>query len=115
MMMSLLILLLLSFLCISLSYNNIVRLSFIKHKQYQCLYSTPSDDAVVQSAIKLKLNSDMKEAMKAKDKERLAGIRAITTAVKQKEVDERVVVDDEMTIVIMTKLIKQRKGHIYHQ
>ena len=50
--------------------------------------------------------------MKAKDKERLAGIRAITTAIKQKEVDERITVDDETAITIMTKLIKQRKESI---
>jgi uncharacterized protein YqeY len=50
--------------------------------------------------------------MKAKDKEKLAGIRAITTAIKQKEVDERIIVDDDATITIMTKLIKQRKESI---
>ena len=69
-------------------------------------------DAVNSSELKVKLNSDMKEAMKAKDKERLAGIRAISTAIKQKEVDERVVVDDEMAVAIMAKLVKQRKESI---
>jgi uncharacterized protein YqeY len=64
------------------------------------------------SSIKTKLNGDMKEAMKAKDKERLAGIRAITTAIKQMEVDQRIDVTDEIAVTIMTKLIKQRKESI---
>ena len=64
------------------------------------------------SAIKVKLTADMKEAMKSKEKERLAGIRAIQAAIKQKEVDERIVVTDEMAVLIMAKLVKQRKESI---
>ena len=64
------------------------------------------------SEIKIKLQADMKDAMKAKQKSRLAGIRAIQTAIKQKEVDERIIVDDVEAIAIMTKLMKQRKESI---
>lgn len=68
--------------------------------------------AVEQSALKSKLSADMKDAMKQKQKDRLAGIRAIQTAIKQKEVDERVVVDDETAVNIMAKLVKQRRESI---
>lgn len=71
-----------------------------------------SDLNEIKSELKLKLNSDMKESMKNKQKERLSAIRSILTAIKQKEVDERVVVDDEMAIAIMSKLVKQRKESI---
>jgi len=54
----------------------------------------------------------MKAAMKAKEKERLAGIRAVLTAIKQKEVDERVVIDDKICIEIMAKLVKTRRESI---
>lgn len=64
------------------------------------------------SLIKAKLAIDMKEAMKAKDKVRLASVRAIQTAVKQKEVDDRVDVTDDMVVQIMAKLVKQRKESI---
>jgi uncharacterized protein YqeY len=55
---------------------------------------------------------DMKEAMKSKQKVRLAAIKAIQSAMKQKEVDDRIVVDDEVAISIMSKLAKQRKESI---
>lgn len=67
---------------------------------------------VEQNALKTKLSADMKDAMKQKQKERLAGIRAIQTAIKQKEVDERIVVDEEAAVNIMAKLVKQRKESI---
>jgi uncharacterized protein YqeY len=54
----------------------------------------------------------MKEAMRSKEKERLAAIRAIQTAIKQKEVDDRVEVSEEGAVGIMTKLVKQRKESI---
>lgn len=64
------------------------------------------------SSIKAKLTDDMKSAMKAKEKDRLAGIRAVLTAIKQKEVDERIVVDDALAIDIMAKLVKTRRESI---
>ena len=103
----------LSFITISLSYN-MVRFNNHLIKSSKVLYmSDPATTPPVPpSELKTKLNNDMKEAMKAKDKERLAGIRAITTSIKQKEVDERIVVDDKMAVEIMAKLVKQRKESI---
>jgi uncharacterized protein YqeY len=54
----------------------------------------------------------MKAAMRARDAERLGTIRLLLAALKQKEVDERVVLDDAMVVAIVDKLIKQRKDSI---
>ena len=64
------------------------------------------------SDIKQQLQSDMKQAMKAKEKDRLNTIRLILAAVKQKEVDERVEVTDPDMLVSLDKLAKQRKESI---
>lgn len=64
------------------------------------------------SALKQRLQEDMKHAMKAKEKQRLAAIRLILAALKQKEVDERIVLDDDMIMAILRKLAKQRKESI---
>ena len=64
------------------------------------------------SALKDQITEDMKTAMRAKDSERLGTIRLLLSAIKQKEVDERVVVDDVMAIAIIDKMIKQRKDSI---
>ena len=61
------------------------------------------------SSLKDQITEDMKNAMRAKDSERLGTIRLLLAAIKQKEVDERVVVDDVMTVAIIDKMIKQRK------
>ena len=58
------------------------------------------------------ITDHMKTAMRAKDSERLGTIRLLLSAIKQKEVDERVVVDDVMAIAIIDKMIKQRKDSI---
>ena len=58
------------------------------------------------------ITDHMKTAMRAKDSERLGTIRLLLSAIKQKEVDERVVVDDVMVIAIIDKMIKQRKDSI---
>jgi len=63
-------------------------------------------------SLKSKINEDMKLAMKAKDAPRLSTIRLILTAVKQKEVDERVVVSDADLLVILDKMAKQRRESI---
>jgi uncharacterized protein YqeY len=63
-------------------------------------------------SIKEQITEDMKTAMRAKDSERLGTIRLLLAAIKQKEVDERVVVDDVMAVAIVDKLIKQRKDSI---
>lgn len=63
-------------------------------------------------SLKDKITEDMKAAMRAKEAERLSTIRMLLAAIKQKEVDERVVVDDTAVIGIVDKLIKQRKDSI---
>ena len=64
------------------------------------------------SALKDQITEDMKNAMRAKDSERLGTIRLLLSALKQKEVDERVTLDDAAVIAIVDKLIKQRKDSI---
>jgi uncharacterized protein YqeY len=63
-------------------------------------------------SLKDQITEDMKTAMRAKDSERLGTIRLLLAALKQKEVDERVVLDDAAVIAIVDKLIKQRKDSI---
>ena len=63
-------------------------------------------------SLKDQITDDMKTAMRAKDSERLGTIRMLMAAMKQKEVDERVVLDDVAIIAIVDKLIKQRKDSI---
>ncbi|MCV2364524.1 GatB/YqeY domain-containing protein [Paucibacter sp. DJ1R-11] len=63
-------------------------------------------------SLKDRITDDMKAAMRAKDSERLTTIRGLLAAIKQKEVDERVVVDDVGVVAIVDKLIKQRKDSI---
>jgi uncharacterized protein len=62
--------------------------------------------------LKEQITEDMKTAMRAKDAERLGTIRLLLSACKQKEVDERVVLNDTMVIAIIDKMIKQRKDSI---
>ena len=64
------------------------------------------------SSLKNRITEDMKNAMRAKDSERLGTIRLLLAACKQKEVDERVVLDDVAVVAIVDKLIKQRKDSI---
>ena len=63
-------------------------------------------------SLKDQITEDMKAAMRARDTERLGTIRLLQAAMKQKEVDERVTLDDAMVIAIVDKLIKQRKDSI---
>ncbi|MCD2511646.1 GatB/YqeY domain-containing protein [Comamonas endophytica] len=63
-------------------------------------------------SLKDQITEDMKTAMRAKDSERLGTIRMLLAAMKQKEVDERVVLDDAAIVAIVDKLIKQRKDSI---
>jgi len=59
------------------------------------------------------INIAVKEAMRARDKNKLDALRLITAAIKQIEVDERVVVNDERMLVILTKMAKQRNESIH--
>lgn len=63
-------------------------------------------------SLKERINEDMKAAMRAKDAARLGAIRFLQAAIKQKEVDERVEVDDAAILAIIDKLIKQRRDSI---
>ena len=63
-------------------------------------------------SLKTRLTDDMKAAMKAGDKPRLAVIRLINAAIKQKEVDERVELDDAAVLAVLEKMVKQRKDSI---
>ena len=63
-------------------------------------------------SLKEQITEDMKTAMRAKDSERLATIRLLLAALKQKEVDERVELDDAMVVAIVDKMVKQRKDSI---
>jgi uncharacterized protein YqeY len=62
--------------------------------------------------LKEQITEDMKTAMRAKDSERLGTIRLLLAAMKQKEVDERVELDDAMVVAIVDKMVKQRKDSI---
>lgn len=62
--------------------------------------------------LKERITEDMKAAMRAKETERLGAIRMLTAAIKQKEVDERVELDDAGVVAIVDKLLKQRKDSI---
>lgn len=63
-------------------------------------------------AIKEQITNDIKEAMRAQDKERLTTLRLITSAIKQIEVDERITVDEDRCLAILDKMTKQRKESI---
>ena len=66
----------------------------------------------MSTSLKERITEDMKNAMRAKDAERLGAIRLLLAAIKQKEVDERVVVDDAAVLGIIEKLVKQRNDSI---
>ncbi len=63
-------------------------------------------------SLKEKITEDMKSAMRAGEKERLATIRMILAAIKQREVDERIQLDDSQVLAAVEKMIKQRKEAI---
>lgn len=63
-------------------------------------------------SLKLRLQDEMKTAMKGGDKLRLGVIRLINTAIKQREVDERVTLDDAAIVAIVEKMIKQRRDSV---
>ena len=63
-------------------------------------------------SLKDQITEDMKTAMRAKDSARLGTIRMLLAACKQKEVDERVELDDAMVLAIVEKLVKQRKDSV---
>jgi uncharacterized protein len=64
------------------------------------------------TTLKERITDDMKSAMKAKEADRLLTIRGLLAACKQREVDERITLDDAAVIAILDKLVKQRKDSI---
>ena len=66
----------------------------------------------MSTSLKERITEDMKSAMRARASERLGAIRLLLAAIKQKEVDERVTVDDAAVLSIVEKLIKQRNDSI---
>lgn len=62
--------------------------------------------------LKDRINDDVKEAMRSRDKEKLGTLRMVTAAIKQVEIDERIVVEDDRLVTILNKLVKQRKESI---
>ena len=63
-------------------------------------------------SLKDRITDDMKNAMRAKDADRLSAIRMLLAAIKHREVDERIVLDDAAVVAIVDKTIKQRKDSI---
>ena len=69
------------------------------------------DDTIVPT-LKERITEDMKAAMRASEKERLGTIRMLQAAIKQREVDERITLDDTQVLGVIEKMIKQRKESI---
>jgi uncharacterized protein YqeY len=65
-------------------------------------------------SLKERVTEDMKSAMRSGDKERLATIRLILAAIKQREVDERIMLDDVQVLSVIEKMVKQRKESVVH-
>lgn len=63
-------------------------------------------------SLRAQLQADLKDAMRAKNKERLATLRLITAAIKQREVDERIELDDAQILAVLDKMVKQRRESI---
>lgn len=66
----------------------------------------------MSTELKDRIQSDVKDAMRAKAKERLGTLRLVTAAIKQKEVDERIEMDDDQVLQVLTKMVKQRQDSI---
>ena len=64
------------------------------------------------SQLKKRITDDMKSAMKAQDKQALKAVRMILGAIKQKEVDDRIELDDAQVMAVIQKMVKQRKDSI---
>jgi uncharacterized protein YqeY len=63
-------------------------------------------------SLKQRLDEDVKAAMRARDRDRLGTLRLITAAIKQREVDERIVLDDAQVLAVLDKMVKQRRESI---
>jgi uncharacterized protein YqeY len=75
------------------------------------LFYTPISNRIAMS-LKLRISDDMKAAMRAKETARLGAIRLLLAAIKQKEVDERIELDDAAIVAVIDKMFKQRRDSI---
>lgn len=66
-----------------------------------------------QVSLRERLDSDVKEAMRARDKERLGTLRLFLAAIKQREVDERIALDETGLLAVLDKMVKQRRDSIH--
>jgi uncharacterized protein len=73
-----------------------------------------SDQGPAGSALKQRIQEDMKSALRTGDKRRLGVVRLILAAVKQREIDERIVLDDNQVVAVLEKMIKQRHDSLDH-
>lgn len=64
------------------------------------------------SELKLRINEDVKTAMRGKEKKRLAALRLVTASIKQREVDERISLDDSQVMAVLNKMAKQHRDSI---
>ena len=64
------------------------------------------------SDLKQRINEDVKTAMRGQEKQRLAALRLVTAAIKQREVDERISLDDAQVMAVLDKMVKQRRDSI---
>ncbi len=67
---------------------------------------------MTDSALKQRLTEDMKAAMRSKDKPRLGVVRLVLAAIKQREVDERIDLDDAQVLAVLDKMVKQRRDSV---
>ena len=67
---------------------------------------------MADSALKQRLTDDMKAAMREKDKPRLGTVRLVLAAIKQREVDERIELDDTQVLAVLDKMVKQRRDSV---
>ena len=63
-------------------------------------------------SLKSRIQDDVKTAMRAHERERLAVLRLVTAAIKQKEVDERIELNDEQVLAVLDKMVKQRRESV---
>lgn len=73
---------------------------------------TTVPDVAGAPSLKARIEADMKTAMRARERVRLGALRLLMAAVKQKEVDERIALDDGQVLAIIEKLVKQRRDSI---
>lgn len=71
-----------------------------------------SSEHLMTTSLKDQITEDMKSAMKARETERLAAIRLLLAAIKQREVDDRITLDDAAVAAVVDKLIKQRRDSL---